>query len=124
MPKVFPNIPKSEELDAEHQHIAGKIVGWQFWCPGCKLIHSYNVEPSHGPTWNFDGSSDKPSFTPSLLVTWPPTPKRCHLFVREGFIEYCADCTHSLKNSRVEMTEFPDQASLFEKWSAEEECPP
>jgi hypothetical protein len=37
-----------------------------FWCPGCESMHAVDVNPGG---WGFNGNYDKPTFTPSVLVT-------------------------------------------------------
>lgn len=70
-----------------------------FHCPGCGCSHVVRVE---GPgAWGWNGSMDRPTFTPSVLVT----PNRCHLFVRDGRIEFLRDCHHALAGQTVDMAE-------------------
>jgi hypothetical protein len=80
----------------------GVSIGFAFWCPGCEMHHLYYV-----PRWSFNGSMERPTFTPSLLNTWEhgPSrePRRCHLFVTDGRIDFCSDCTHSLAGKSVDM---------------------
>lgn len=85
---------------------------WMFWCPGCDCAHVYKVVPPE-PTWTFDGNEDKPTFMPSLKCTWPELDEDdkvigqncCHLFVRDGMIQYCGDCTHELAGKTVPMVD-------------------
>lgn len=92
-----------------------------FHCPGCGHEHIYYVKSPHwykdSQGWTFNGDFDKPTFNPSLLNTWgtfadpnwrPPEDAkghsgRCHLFVTNGQIQYCGDCTHELNGQTVEM---------------------
>lgn len=97
---------------------------YSFFCPGCGYLHVYYTQKSHpdSPVWEFNGDMDNPTFTPSLLNRWgkeadpnwqepeEPGPNngwsgRCHLFVRDGKIEYCGDCSHHLSGKVVEMKE-------------------
>jgi hypothetical protein len=84
------------------------------------------------PGWTFDGNYDRPTFSPSVLVTSGcKTPQfkpgdecwctfnaeavqagrepsgfecsRCHLFVKAGKIEFLSDSTHKLAGQTVEM---------------------
>lgn len=98
--------------------IEGEQLG--FWCPGCKEMHVV------GPGWKFNGNYDRPTFSPSVLVTsghylashkqgepcWCTyaaehpdqiTPKcfRCHSFVIDGQIQFLGDCTHELAGKTV-----------------------
>lgn len=99
--------------------------GWAFWCAGC--------EEYHGVTdgWAFNGNPDKPTFSPSILVTgtrmttlgeqqwqegsrtgeWPSKldsePLVCHSFITDGKIEYLNDCTHKLKGQTIDLPDLP-----------------
>lgn len=79
-----------------------------FHCPGCGYSHPFEVEcAERGWTWN--GSMDKPTFSPSLLV-WENRPEsRCHSFVRDGQIQFLSDCHHSLAGKTVDI---PDWGEL------------
>ncbi len=98
-------------LNSDKQH-----YGWKFYCPGCAQWD----EPDHGRlhqvhvvdrTWTFNGDMDKPTRSPSVLVTgefWHDGVKRemrCHSFVRDGRIEFLGDCSHSLAGQTVELPE-------------------
>lgn len=82
-----------------------------FFCPGCDSNHAYYTKVRPGgqtPVWTFNGNMDRPSFQPSLLNTWnsPEGKKKvCHLYVTDGKINYCGDCTHDLSGKSVEMKE-------------------
>lgn len=69
-----------------------------FHCPGCNYGHAYEV-----PRWTWNGSFDKPTFTPSLLINAFHPPSRCHLFMTDGKIQFCGDCSHSLAGQVVEI---------------------
>ena len=84
------------------------IVGWAFYCPGCGFSHSFNVVARTGvkSVWTFNGNPDNPTFSPSLICTYPWKGKpdqTCHLFVKEGRIQYRNDCTHELAGKTIEM---------------------
>lgn len=88
----------------------GDHVELAFWCPGCKTNHSYCIQRKNpkdvGPVWGWNGSMDKPTFTPSLLV-WKDRPEsRCHLFLTDGKIHYCPDSAHGLAGQTIEMHDF------------------
>lgn len=103
-----------------------------FLCPGCKDWHyvlvRYGDTYPKGfgvPQWEFNGDIEKPTFSPSLLVTsghycrgqegkecWCTFEERfgkepgmscyiCHSFVRDGKIEFLSDCTHELAGQTV-----------------------
>jgi hypothetical protein len=94
-----------------------------FWCPGCHEAHGVMVNGSRGWTWN--GSTDAPALSPSILVRsslYGPdklgftkyegphpcktTPSVCHSFVKDGKIEFLGDCTHSLAGQTVDIPEW------------------
>lgn len=80
-----------------------------FKCPGCKTAHWIQHGSEDGPNWGFNGSLDSPTFTPSVLVTYPgkdagqdgAPPAVCHSFVTDGQIQFLSDCTHSLAGQTV-----------------------
>ena len=104
-----------------------------FWCPGCKEMHPI---PVGGNGWQWNGSYDKPTFMPSVFVRgvvitakgefqyrqWCDAGYRpgalpenldskstcCHSYVRDGRIQFLADCTHELRNQTVELVPMPD----------------
>jgi hypothetical protein len=73
---------------------------WWWWCPGCKMPHRVTAR------WSVTGPLSKPTFAPSVVHRWtPPEGEQvCHCFVREGRIEFLADCTHALAGQTVPMT--------------------
>lgn len=93
-----------------------------FFCPGCGHLHVYwtmRTEQWQGDVWTFNGDLNKPSFHASLLnksgvyadPKWkgpddekdyskPPYSTRCHLYVTNGRIDYCGDCTHHLNGQK------------------------
>lgn len=101
-----------------------------FFCPGCKSYHQVTIDGgADGPVWQFNGDFDRPTFSPSILVTsghyivghkgpecWctynaahpdRPAPfvcERCHSFVRDGQIQFLDDCTHELAGKTVPLT--------------------
>lgn len=85
----------------------------RFTCPGCKNIHQLRVrgEPEVRPSWTWNGSTDRPTFQPSILATMGPFPDGhtaiCHSFVTDGRIQFLGDCTHSLANQTVDLIDWP-----------------
>lgn len=84
-----------------------------FKCPACNSIHQICVDigvntEKNVPIWGWNGSEEKPTFTPSILVTQdlPKGETRCHSFVTDGKIKYLGDCTHDMKDMEVELEEF------------------
>lgn len=112
-----------------------------FWCPGCEQMHVINVSHEGHPAWSFDGNYDAPTFQPSVLSTSghytsrfrPGTDAcwctynaehhddphkfecvRCHLFVRNGMIEFLSDCTHKLAGKTVKLESMPQRHGVIE----------
>lgn len=87
-----------------------------FWCPGCDGAHIVRVEGEGRPRWGFNGNHEKPTFTPSILVTYNGTdagiddapPAVCHSFVTDGQIRFLTDCTHDLAGQTVTLGPFDD----------------
>jgi hypothetical protein len=90
------------------------------WCPGCNAGHQINVDQpnSVGAKWAFDGNAERPTFSPSihLKVNTPDMGKYyqpnvastvCHYFIRDGKIQFLADCTHALRGQTVDLPEIP-----------------
>lgn len=99
-----------------------------FWCPGCQMHHGPVVERTEkrpsGPLWNWNGSLESPTLSPSILVrgdipfteeevdkvlsgeTVEHRPFCCHSYVRNGQIEFLSDCTHKLAGQTVAMEEW------------------
>lgn len=99
-----------------------------FWCPGCETYHGVWTEKANeltGARWTWNGSRDKPTFTPSILVRsghyvdgkhpcWCDYNAEhssdarfncsvCHSFVTDGKIQFLSDCTHKLAGHTVEL---------------------
>jgi hypothetical protein len=80
---------------------------WAFHCPGCGYAHSFRVTgDATRPQWNWNGSVDKPTFTPSLLVNGSSPEWRCHLFVTDGNILFLDDCCHPLRGKTIEIPDW------------------
>ncbi|CAG0967232.1 hypothetical protein MTYP_01060 [Methylophilaceae bacterium] len=89
-----------------------------FHCPGCKRGHGVPVDGSRGWVWN--QNLEKPTLSPSILVTYPANPnaaeefkewrtKRiCHSFVTDGRIQFLSDCTHELAGQTVDLPDWDD----------------
>jgi hypothetical protein len=104
--------------------------GLMFWCPGCNVAHGIKHGVVNGPRWGWNGSADKPTFTPSILVkssdftpagrtayeAWcaagdPVSDAQqferaatiCHSFVTDGRIQFLGDCTHALAGTTVDL---------------------
>ena len=68
------------------------------------------------PIWKFEGTLEKPTFTPSLKCETDfyfdgKTREKvvCHFYLTKGVFEFCGDCTHELAGQKVPMSmEDPD----------------
>lgn len=106
-----------------------------FWCPGCGCAHSIRVGEGERPCWQWNGDAERPTFTPSILVTgghfassykpgdpcWctynaehPDDPvkfgcQRCHSYVTDGFIQFLDDSSHELKGQTVPLPAWPGE---------------
>lgn len=101
----------------ENDDLCGE--SYWFWCNGCETHHAFRTRKFEGetksdgktpaPVWTFNGNLEKPSFAPSLLYKWSHEGKDvvCHLFLRDGILEYLSDCTHKLAGKRVPLGELP-----------------
>lgn len=103
-----------------------------FWCPGCSDTHSFTCGVSGAPSWQYDGNADRPTIAPSLLTRcghyagrhqagdecWCTYEARygkkppfacysCHLFLRDGRLEFLGDCTHALAGQTVDLPDMP-----------------
>ena len=105
--------------------ILRKSTDWSvfFWCPGCKrghaIVHKQNPHNPNGPVWTWNGDVNKPTFSPSLLITYPAnseateefkewrTERRCHSFIIDGKIQFLSDSTHELSGQTVDIPDFP-----------------
>lgn len=75
------------------------------WCPGCDDLHRIVLD---GPSaWEWNGSEDAPTFTPSILVQGGPRGIVCHSFVVDGVWQFLGDCTHALAGRHVPMVHLP-----------------
>jgi hypothetical protein len=88
--------------------------GLLFWCPGCDGAHQVKVGEGAGPRWGYNGDPDSPTFTPSVLVTYSgldagidgAPPAICHSYVKDGRIQFLADCSHALAGQAVDIPDF------------------
>lgn len=80
-----------------------------FWCPGCSTHHVFipTTVGGKGPRWTVEWSNPL-TLSPSILVTGGADDRRCHMFIRNGHIEYLNDCTHDLKGQTVPMTDLKE----------------
>lgn len=107
----FPRTPDHGKLQStvEHGDKERLVRKYFFWCPGCKELHWFAVrkpdDREQFPVWSFNKDPDNPTFSPSLLRTGPG---RCHLFLKNGKLEFLNDCMHDLKGQTVPLPDLPD----------------
>jgi hypothetical protein len=112
---------------------SGGERGLGFTCPGCGYHHSVRTE-GKPPSWGWNGSLDKPTFTPSLLIRQGHFVRGlsredcgfckreargggkspcgvCHSFVTDGRIQFLGDCTHALAGQTVDLPEIREEGS-------------
>lgn len=110
------------------RNVEGGRLMW--WCPVCNIAHQVAVGEGPGPRWGWNGSTDRPTFTPSVLVggviPWTdeqyaeaaameargeprpaPVPRVCHSFVVDGQMQMLSDSTHALAGQTVPIPPFP-----------------
>lgn len=83
--------------------------GLVWWCPGCDGAHQIRTGEGPGPRWTWNGNAEKPTFSPSVLVTYDGAdagkdgapPAVCHSFVVDGQMQFLSDCTHALAGQTV-----------------------
>lgn len=94
MPKLY-RPPESEQTPFPDSVL--------FLCPGCDAPHNVIIDPSRGrPCWTWNGSMDRPTFEPFVLVAGT---FRCHSFVKDGRIQFLADSDHPLAGQTVDLPE-------------------
>jgi hypothetical protein len=89
-----------------------------YWCPGCGTLHGMTIKPDVNPYtgagWEFSGTLENPTYSPSQLTQWEgtvdgkPHKQVCHTFIRNGQIEFLSDCTHAMKGKTVPLPPIPD----------------
>lgn len=57
------------------------------------------------PVWAWNGDTEKPTLSPSILTTC--NVQRCHCFVRDGVIEYLSDSTHEFAGQNIPLRDHP-----------------
>jgi Family of unknown function (DUF6527) len=83
-----------------------------FECPGCGGLHQVFTDYTHRDKegkvihWEWNGDGDKPTISPSVLVSKDDPKFRCHSWVREGRIEFLSDCFHDLKGKTVDLPDW------------------
>lgn len=91
------------------------------YCAGCESMHQIKIGGDR--PWQFNGNLEKPTFSPSVKMTYDgPQPGEledgrripyscCHYFVNDGMIQYLGDCTHKLAGQTLPMQDLPEDYS-------------
>jgi len=89
----------------------GKLKGYFIFCPECKINHRIQTVGNCIDTWEFNENFHEPSFDPSLLVksSDETDKRRCHSFITDGKIDFCADSYHwTGPKNKEKIIEIPD----------------
>ena len=78
-----------------------------FWCLGCNDIHGVEVGQPNGWAWNHD--EEKPTISPSLMTKYPVGGRVCHLFVRDGNVEWLNDSHHHLAGQTLPLPDVDEE---------------
>jgi uncharacterized protein DUF6527 len=85
--------------------LAGDPDKLAFECPGCQCSHYVAIA---GPVkWTWNGSMERPTFHPSVRI--PIAGHGCHSWIKDGKIQFLADCDHALAGQTVELPEVASQ---------------
>ena len=91
------------------------IVACFVYCPACERSHRFIVvnEADQNHVWQFSGTEDLPTFTPSILVDSGPMrpgdPNHiCHSYLTAGVWEFLNDSTHAMADQKIPMVDFPE----------------
>lgn len=78
---------------------------WWFWCPACGFIHQLDER------WKVGGTPESPTVEGSYLQYGSEADleamPRCHLFIRDGQLQYLSDCSHSMAGQTIPMPDLP-----------------
>lgn len=97
------------------QDSTGRDLGshlW-IWCPACDTSHRLRFRMPDHPTqqelddlknnvhglWTFNGDTEHPTCTPSLLVFADDPKHRCHSYITNGNIIFQTDCGHAMRGT-------------------------
>jgi Family of unknown function (DUF6527) len=76
----------------------------QFCCQGCSDVHAVTE------AWAWNGSFERPTFTPSVLVRGvgpDGRPTVCHTYITNGQVTFLPDCSHALAGKTVDLPDWP-----------------
>ena len=97
------NKPRVDDMEKVYRlnNTKGVLQGYGFYCPGCECHHNFMVKGKI--IWGFNQDLEKPTFSPSLLIRASDPKQRCHLFVKEGKIQFLGDCFHEYAGKTIDM---------------------
>lgn len=91
------------------------------YMPGLPVTAQINLSGEH-PVWGWNGSKDRPTFSPSILtrLRWGEDRREIcnHVFIRDGRISYLSDCTHEYAGKSMELPklkDWPDEVRLWDE---------
>lgn len=112
------------ELDTEDRMILieeNDIKTALLYMPGLPMHVQINLAGPH-PVWGWNGSKDKPTFSPSVLTRIPWGTERReivnHVFIRDGRISYLSDCSHEFAGRSMDLPrleEWPEDLRFWEE---------
>lgn len=88
-----------------------KIIGYWVKSPATgNDVLFWTKDGNPNVNWDFNGDFEKPTFTPSMLMTYPEECAergyvREHFFVTYGKIHYLSDCRHAYAGKIVDMVD-------------------
>lgn len=120
------------QLSKKLRSDGGRLL--MYWCQGCKHTHTVRVGGENRPAWNWNGDAERPTFTPSVLVTgrdftekgeaeyeawvndgcpgiepeFEARDKRCHTFITDGMVQFLSDCTHQYAGQTLPLPDLPE----------------
>jgi hypothetical protein len=68
--------------------------------------HLLPVDAAKSPAWDWDGNTEAPTLSPSILTR--AGSEVCLSFLRAGVFEFLSDCTHPLAGQSVPIPDLPD----------------
>ena len=75
-----------------------------FLCPGCKRLHTVNIDIEQSPVWIFNNDYHNPTFSPSICVRQSNNNNYCcHSIVTDGKIQFFQDSTHELAGQTIDL---------------------
>jgi hypothetical protein len=92
-----------------------RLVNSLFFCLGCNEPHGVNTNDGG---WEWNGSEESPTLSPSILVRADYTESRredriCHSFITNGEIKYLSDCTHHLAGQTIPLPDYEESCKSY-----------